>query len=171
MSDFDVIAVMGVMLGFGVVLLFGDLILSSFMSGNALCGALNNASPDVVCQGALTAGVGGVQTFSNLFIVIYFAAILGSIFLASLTPSSPMFFLITFITAIGVFITAPIIANLYFGMLNSGSFAAVEGNHGAEIWFFQNLPVLTILSHLLIGFVLHGKPQSGGGGGVPQAFR
>jgi hypothetical protein len=173
MSDLDTIALMVVMLAFGIVLLFGDLLLTNFQS-QGLCSILNGTAlqggTNQTCVSVLASGNGLISTFDSLFIFFYFAAIMASVFLASQTPSNPMFWIITLFTSIAVILTAPIIANIYLGLLNTGSFAAIEANHGLEIWFFQNLPVLTIFAHLLVGFVLHGKPQGGGGGGVPPSF-
>lgn len=175
MSDLDTVALMVVMLVFGVVLLFGDLLLTNFQSMNT-CSILNTtglstASGEADCKSILASGNGVVSTLDSMFMFFYFGSIIASVFLASLTPSSPMFWLITLFTSIAVVLTAPIISNIYLGMLNTGNFAAIEANHGLEIWFFQNLPVLTIFAHLLVGFILHGKPNGGNsGGGVPPAF-
>ena len=168
MSDFDVaFAILPLMLVFASVALISDEFLFKMNEGNSFCGIMNPASPDANCIQYFQDGSNAMLTYSNFFIFIYLGAILGSIFAAAITPSAQMYWILTIVTCALVFLTAPVISNVYLSIVNSGMVEDVVARHATEIWFFQNLPVLAVASHLLVGIALHGKNQAG----MPASFR
>jgi hypothetical protein len=113
-------------------------------------------------QEALQQGVNAVGTFNYGFVVIAVGLGLGSVILAILVPSHPIFMIVSIISLMIFMVILPIFSNAFGLLQEESSFSAVSSNFSLMNAIMNNLPLFGAVFGALIIIAMYTRYRSGG---------
>ncbi len=134
-----------------IAALLGHYAITQINPGDTTCNG------DVTCQRVISQGQEAYRMFDIGILLVFVGATLAALISAAYVESSPFFFIGTILVNFILWLLLPTLANLYITIQNQPIFASIVGDHSVALFFFQNLPLIGIMTGLLIAWRTHGK--------------
>ena len=120
----------------------------------------------------------GITTVSSIFnnslnymyLAVFFALIIGTLIMAYMTPTHPIFYLLAIILFVGLMIISVVISNTWQSFANASPeiYNTVTGHLTFADYILNNLPIVSLVIGVLVAIVLFARSGSGNTGGYMQ---
>ena len=148
---FDTVTIIVLVLVVAIGALLGHYVITQINPSDITCAG------NATCQRVISQGGEAFKMFDIGILLVYVGATLAALISAAYVESSPFFFIGTILVNLMLWLLLPTIANLYIALQNQPIFASIIGVHPIALFFFQNLPLIGIMTALLIAWRTHGK--------------
>ena len=150
MSLFDTIVVAIAILVFSIAAIFGFFILSEFNTG---VDGIFNPEAKAIAQ----AGVNSASTLDSVFLIFSVGLMLGTVALAFMIDTHPIFFVIGIIVFIIFIMIVPILSNAFLDIAGADVMAATMVNFPLMTLWWQNFPLIFLFYGALLSVVIYGR--------------
>jgi hypothetical protein len=114
-----------------------------------------------VATEALQQGTNAINTFNYGFVIIAVGLGLGSVIFAFLTPTHPIFMILSILMLMIFIIIIPQLSNVYQTMTSDAIFTGAAANFGLMSLIMNNLPLFSTVFAVMIMIALYLRWNSG----------
>lgn len=153
----------------GVLLLTSTAIISLFMMFYLLGQFKTTAATipmiggNAAAMGTIDSGLATLQGMDSLLILFVFGVCIVAIISAFMLPTHPVLFIVAFILTLILIPISANIANMIEALYTTGPLAGTEVNFPISVLILNWLPKITAIMSFVIGAVMYGRSQGGGG--------
>ena len=155
-SLFDVIILGVTMLVLAIGILIGSLVMTQIQTSTS--SMLTSAG----AQAALQAGTDAINTFNYGFVIIVIGGAIGSLILAWMVPSHPIFMLVSVIMLLLSVVVLPILANTYETFASTSEMASAAASFPLMNLLMSNMPLIGVVFGVMMMIVLYTRYNTQG---------
>jgi len=107
-------------------------------------------------------------TINYVFLALFFGLLVSLLITSFMTPTHPVFFILSIILFIGLIVVSVILSNSYETIANLPQFATADSVLSIPHFIMGHLPMISLAVGILAAIIIYSRSNMGFGGGTAQ---